>query len=70
MKLNMSVILEVSPRAIPEPYVVPYRWFKSSGSVGRSSRGVYYPEEDWTKISELAERRRIQNHIAQRSYRR
>ena len=28
------------------------------------------PDEDWTKISELAERRRIQNRIAQKNYRR
>jgi hypothetical protein len=27
------------------------------------------PNEDWTKISNLVERRRIQNRIAQRNYR-
>ncbi|KAK1729798.1 uncharacterized protein BDZ83DRAFT_788777 [Colletotrichum acutatum] len=33
------------------------------------SSGLMKGEEDWTKISDLAERRRIQNRIAQRNYR-
>ena len=47
-----------------------YEGFHNAFPLETSAPPQVEPQEDWTKISDLVERRRIQNRISQRTYRR
>ncbi|KAK9780543.1 hypothetical protein SCAR479_02658 [Seiridium cardinale] len=60
---NLTSVMFATYAASPPPPPPP-RWGTSSASASSTN-----PTEDWAKISDLAERRRIQNRIALRNYR-